>query len=447
MPQHDLEPTRIAVRTPMPRVSDRTRVHASIGVVALLCLVGGLGGWAATAELAGAVISQGTVVVDSNVKKVQHATGGIVGEIFVRDGDRVASGDLLLRLDDTITRANLGIITSQLDELEVRKARLVTERDGDTEVALPTTISARMAEAAVLELVAGERLLFESRRTGREGQKAQLKERMAQLQREIEGLDAQQTAKTREISLIEKELVGLIELQGKSLVPSIRVMSLQRDEARLQGERAQHIAAVAQARGRIAEISLQVIQLDQDLRTEVTKELREVQAKMAELSERRIAAQDQLRRIDVRSPQAGVVHQMGVHTIGGVISPSEPIMLIVPEGEALVIEARVAPQDIDQVSPGQVSIVRFSAFNQRTTPELTGAVQRVAADLIREPQLNQGYFVTRIQLSSSELSRLGTLKLVPGMPAEVHIRTSERTPLSYLLKPLTDQFARAFTER
>src|SRR5262245_10417166 len=430
----------------LKQVSDKLAGYIAIGMFALLLLAGGLGGWATTSELAGAVIAQGTVVVDSNVKKVQHPTGGIVGRIFVRDGDRVTTGDLLLRLDDTITRANLQIVTGQLDELEIRMTRLVAERDGKLALEVPATLISRMTEPGILENIQGEQALFESRSTARAGQKAQLAERIVQLHREVEGIEAQQQAKNQEIDLLQKELLGLFELEKKNLVPSLKMTNMQRESARLLGARAQLIASAAQTRGKIAETELQVLQIDQDLKTEVMKELREIQTKRAELNERRVTAEDLLRRIDVRAPQAGIVHQMSVHTLGGVINSSEPVMLIVPEEDALVIEAKVAPQNIDQVRSGQTAFIRFTAFNQRTTPEFLGTVHRVAADLIKEPEVNQAYFVTRISLAPDELMRMGTLKLVPGMPAEVHIKTAERTALSYLMKPLMDQIARAFAE-
>lgn len=418
----------------------------AIGLAALLLIAGGFGGWAATAELAGAVLAEGTVVVDSNVKKVQHPTGGVVGEIRVRDGDWVAAGALLLRLDDTINRANLQIITGQLDELAMRSARLIAERDGAGNVVAPAMFAERSDEPTLREMIAAEGTLFDSRRMARAGQKAQLVERIAQLSEEIVGLDGQEAAKASEVDLIEQELIGLLKLREKDLVPSIRVVGMQRESARLGGERSQLVAAAAQARGRIAETRLQILQLDQDFKTEVMGELREIQAKQAELNERRAAAQDQLKRIDIRSPQAGIVHQLSVHTVGGVISQSEPIMLIVPSSDALVIEAKVAPQDIDHVTVGQSAVLRFPAFNQQTTPEFSGSVQRVAADLTREPQLGQAYFLVRITLPEAELKRMGALRLVPGMPAEVQIRTGDRTPLSYLMKPLSDQVARAFKE-
>jgi membrane fusion protein, type I secretion system len=431
----------------LSRVSDKLGGYIAIGFIALLLLAGGLGGWAATSELAGAVIAEGTVVVDSNVKKVQHPTGGIVGRIFVRDGDRVTAGDLVLRLDDTITRANLQLVIGQLDELEIRGSRLVAERDGKLALEVPTALISRMTEPGMIENIHGEQALFESRNTARAGQKAQLVERIVQLHKEVEGIEAQQQAKDQEIDLLQKELLGLFELEKKNLVPSLKMTNMQREGARLKGARAQLMASAAQTRGKIAETELQVLQIDQDLKTEVMKELREIQSKRAELNERRVTAEDQLRRIELRAPQAGIVHQMSVHTIGGVINPSEPVLLIVPEEDALVIEAKVAPQYIDHVRSGQTAFIRFPAFNQRTTPEFLGTVHRVAADLSKEPELKQAYFVTRISLSPDELMRMGTLKLVPGMPAEVHIKTTERTALSYLMKPLSDQIARAFTEQ
>ena len=418
-----------------------------IGFAAVLLCVGGIGGWAASVNLEGAVVAAGTVVVDSNVKKVQHPTGGVVGEIRVRDGDKVEAGDLVMRLDETITRANLGVITSQLDELAVREARLKGERDGLATIELPESLAERAESPTLKEILAGERTLFNSRRTGREGQKAQLGERVNQLTEEIGGLTAQAAAKAREIELATAELQEIEKLWVKNLVPLSRIIQLRREAARIEGERAQIVASVAQSKAKIAETNLQIIQLDQDHKTEVMKDLRDAQAKYAELSERRVAADDQLKRIDIRSPQTGIVHQLSVYTVGGVISPGETMMLIVPEGDELVIEAKIAPQDIDHVHVGQDAYVRFTAFNQRTTPEFNGKVVRLAADLTKEQQSGQSYFVARINLPGEETNRLGRLKLVPGMPAEVYIRTPERTALSFFIKPLRDQIARTFTEQ
>jgi HlyD family secretion protein len=408
--------------------------------------VGGLGGWAVVTELSGAVVAPGAVVVDSYVKKVQHPTGGVVGEILARDGDRVRSGDVVIRLDETVARANLAMVSKSLDELDTRQSRLEAERDGLERVAVPAALKRRLSEPELERLVLGEVRLFESRREAREGQKAQLKERISQLQEQIDGLDLQAAAKADEIQLIQSELTGVEQLWRKNLVPITRVTALKREETRLRGERGQLISNVAQAKGRISETALQILQIDQDLRSEVSKELREVQAKVAELVERRVAAEDQLKRIDIRAPQDGFVHQSIVHTVGGVINAGEPLMMIVPEADELSIEVKVSPQDIDQLQPGLDTVLRLSAFNQRTTPELKGRVSLIAADLVTDQRSGVQYYPVRVAFADGERDRLGALKLVPGMPVEGFIQTGYRTVFSYLTKPIADNMAKAFRE-
>ena len=425
--------------------SIRSHLLGGLAVVALLA--GGVGGLAATTELSGAVIAPGSLVVDSNVKKVQHPTGGVVGELRARDGDKVKAGDIVVRLDETITQANLAIVVKSLNELQSRLARLEAERDNVDTIVFPAELLARAGDPELARSMTGERNLFEFRKSARAGQKAQLRERIAQLKEEIQGLTGQVAAKKRETELIGQELEGVRDLWRKNLVQIQRVTALERDAARLEGERGQLIASTAQAKGKISEIELQILQIDQDLRSEVAKDLREVQGKIAELVERKVAAEDQLKRIDIRAPQDGMVHQSTVHTVGGVISPGESIMLIVPEADALTVEAKLAPQDIDQVRVGQTAALRFSAFSQRTTPELDGVVSRVSADLTTDQRTGAAYFVVRITLSDSEIARLGGLRLVPGMPVETFIRTGERTVLSYVMKPFTDQINRSFRSR
>ena len=423
------------------------RRHVLLSLSAAALLTGGLGGWAATTELAGAVVAPGTLVVDSFVKKVQHPTGGVVGELRVRDGDLVRAGQVVLRLDETVTRANLSAIDKGLVELTARQGRLEAERDGAAQVEFPADLRERgRTEPAAGKVVAGEARLFELRREARAGQKAQLKERTGQLREEIQGLTGQVAGKRREIDLISRELEGVRELWRKNLIPIQRVTALERDAARLEGEYGQLVASIAQAKGRISETELQVIQVDQDLRSEVAKELGEVNGKIAELVERRVAAEDQLKRTDIRAPQDGVVHQLAVHTVGGVINPGEPIMLVVPRADTLVIEAKVTPRDIDQVQRGQAAMLRLTAFNQRTTPEVEGTVSLVAADQITDEKSGTSYFKVHVAPSPEALARLKGVKLVPGMPAEVFIRTGERTVLSYLTKPINDQVGRAFKE-
>jgi len=423
------------------------RHHSLAGILAVIFLAGGVGGWAATTEIAGAVVAPGVIVVESNVKKVQHPTGGIVGELLVREGQRVEAGAVLLRLDETVTRASLAVITKTLDELGARQARLEAERDDAPEIAFPDDLLARLQDTHVQQLMVAEEKLFELRRVARLGKKAQLQERIIQLREEIEGLEGQSVAKKREIELMNPELDSVRVLWEKELVPISRMTALEREAVRLEGERNQLIASAAQARGRVSEVELQIIQIDQDLRSEVARELREIQAKVSELGERRVAAEDQLKRIDIRAPQSGFVHQLSVHTVGGVISPAEPIMLIVPQADNLAIEARIPPQNIDQLSLGQAVAIRFAAFNQRTTPEINGAITRISADVAREAQTGFEFYVIRVAMPLEEITRLGNVQLVPGMPVEIFVRTGDRSVLSYLLKPLQDQVARAFRER
>ena len=438
--------------------SDGTRIRAArsassicIGLAVVVVLVGGVGGWAATSQLSGAVIAPGTVVVESNVKKVQHPTGGVVGEIFVKEGGAVEAGQVVLRLDDTVTKATLGVVRSQLDEFTARQARLLAERDDAEAIAFPDELTSRRADASVATALAGEEKLFESRRSARTGQRAQLRERIAQTNEEIRGLSAQQAAKESEIDLIGKELVGVTDLYQKNLVSISRFMQLQRDQTRLQGERGQLIADIARARGKISETELQIIQLDQDFRTEVLKDLREAQGKIAELKERVTAAEDQLKRVELRAPQSGVVHQLSVHTVGGVIGNGETIMQIVPRADELVVEAKVAPQDIDQVAVGTSVTVRIMAGNQRTAPELIG---RDHAHLRRpHPRAAAGLAARAGLLHGTHRAAGGPGDAAQGHPpcsrhARRGLHPDRRAhPAEYLLKPLKEQIARTFRER
>jgi HlyD family secretion protein len=423
------------------------RRHVLTTVAVVVLLAGGLGGWATTTELSGAVIASGVLVVETNVKKVQHPTGGVVGELRVRDGTRVKGGDIVVRLDDTTTRANLAIVLKSLDELGARQARLEAERDDDEKIDFPADLLARKRDPDVARILGSEQILFELRHKARLGQKSQLRERIAQLQDEIIGLTGQAEAKKTEIEMIHEELKGVRELWDKRLVSIQRWMALEREAARITGERGQIISSIAQAKGKTAEIKLQILQVDQDLRSEVAKELREIQAKSAELVERKVAAQDQLMRVDIRAPQDGIVHQLAVHTVGGVVTASEPLMLVVPEADRLTVEAKLPPQNVDQVSIGQRATLRFAAFNQRTTPEINGVVTVVSADIAQDQKTGATYYIVRIGMPPEEVARLEGLKLIAGMPVEAFIQTGDRTVMSYLVKPLHDQIMKAFRER
>ena len=423
------------------------RLHLVIGLAAVVILAGGLGGWASTQEISGALIAPGQIVVESNVKKVQHPTGGVVGEVRARDGDTVKAGDIVVRLDDTVTKANLAIVTKNLDAAWARAARLEAEQRGTDKIKFPPQLTERAGDPDVAAVMASETKLFDVRVNGRAGQKAQLNERITQLNEEISGLTAQARAKDQEIALVEKELAGVSDLYDKHLVQISRLTTLQRDQARLNGEKAQYIPSRAQAKGKISETELQIIQVDKDMVSEVSKDLRETNDKIGEFIERKVTAEDQLRRVDIRAPQDGIVAQSTVHTVGGVITAGDAIMLIVPQTDDLQVEAKVQPQDIDKLQIGQKTLLRLSAFNQRTTPELNGVVSRVSPDVATDQRTGQSYYTIRVSMPPQEVARLGEVKLIPGMPVEAFVQTGDRTVISYLMKPLHDQLMRAFRER
>ncbi len=431
----------------MQGVRRSIRLHLIIGLSVVAVLAGGLGTWASTQEISGALIAPGQIVVETNVKKVQHPTGGVVGELLARDGDLVKAGQILVRLDDTVTKANLAIVTKNLDAAMARAARLEAEQRGLDKIKFPPQLVSRAGDGDVAGVMASESKLFDVRVTGRAGQKAQLRERVTQLNEEIAGLTAQENAKSQEIALIEKELAGVRQLYDQRLVQISRLTTLERDAARLNGERAQYIASRAQAKGKITETELQIIQVDRDMVSEVSKDLRETNDKIGEYIERKVTAEDQLRRVDIRAPQDGIVEQSTVHTVGGVITAGDAIMIVVPQSDDLQVEAKVNPQDIDKLQVGQKTLLRLSAFNQRTTPELSGVVSRVSPDVTTEQRTGQSYYTIRVSMPPEEIARLGDAKLIPGMPAEAFVQTGDRTMLSYLMKPLHDQLMRAFREK
>ena len=425
-------------------VQQSLRGHLGLGLAAVAVLMFVIFGWGTLSEISGAVIAPGKLVVDSNVKKVQHPTGGVVGTLNVKDGDRVKKGDIVVRLDETQARTSLAIVTKALDEMDSRQARLVAERDGADKVTFPDELLARRNEPEVAQATASEQRLFELRRSAREGQKAQLLEQVDQLRQQILGNDEQVAAKSKEIDWNRQELDGIRGLWKQNLVPFNRVTTLERDSARLHGERGALTASIAQAKGRMAEIQLKILQIDEDLRTEVGKELAEIRGKRSELTERRVAAEDQLKRIDLVAPQDGRVFQQAVHTVGGVIQAGEVLMLVVPDADELIIEAKVAPQDVDQIHVGQLAVVQFAAFNRRTTPEMNGEVIGIGADITQDDRRNEAYYAVRIRISDKEMARLEGLQPMAGMPVEVFIKTSPRTVVSYLTKPLREQIDRAF---
>lgn len=405
------------------------------------------GGWFFLMPLAGAVVVPGNLVVQSNVKAIQHPTGGVVAEIKVRNGSRVGAGDLLVRLDATQAQASLQMVSKQLDEVRAKMARLTAERDELAQLQIPPALAARADDETVKSLLASEQSLFKARASARQSQKDLLQSRVAQLNEEISGLEVQVDSRGKQLELIQGEMAGVQDLFDKRLVPLARLTALQREAARIDGERGQLVSSIAETKSKVGEAQLQIVRIDQDFRTEVVKELGEAQGKEAELVERGVAARDLLERIEIRAPSSGIVHQLAAHTIGGVIRAGDTIMEIVPDAEDLQVEARLQPQDIDHVHTGQTAFVRFSAFNQRTTPQLAGIVSYVSADTSRDQQTNAPYFTVRVTLPDDERRRLADLQLVPGMPAEVFMQTGSRTMVSYLFKPIAEQMRRAFVEQ
>jgi len=416
------------------------------GFITLVLLVGGIGGWAVTTDLAGAVLAPGTVVVASSVKKIQHPTGGIVGAILVKNGDRVNAGDVLIRLDETVTRANLQSVTKQLDELAGQEARLVAERDDADRVTFPDDLLARNAEPSVARILSGEQTLFEKRTSTLRSELSQLGERISGLREEIAGTTAQVEAKGKEIDLIAKELASLEGLEAKQLVTTSRMMSLRREAARLEGERAQLTASIGQSKQKIAEIEVQRLGAESQAKGDIVKDLREAEGKIAELSERRIAAEDQLRRVELKSPVNGVVDQMKVFTIGGVINSGEEIMLVVPDDDRLLVEAKISPRDIEEARQHETALVRLTAFDQRTTPTVEGRVVTVAADLTHESQTGASYFVARIEIPETELKKLEKNKIILGYTAILSTRDLGKEYFKLELRLSRNQAATAILE-
>jgi len=385
-------------------------------------------------------------VVEGSAKRIQSRDGGIVAEIQVADGDYVEAGDLLIRLDETETRAELAIIESALAESEARRARLLAERDGAAKVTFPTDLMERRDDLQVAELLDGEVQLFESKKAVLAGREEQMNQRIDQLEEEIAGVSAQAASTTEQSRLIGEELESLRPLLEEGFVALTRVRGLEREQARLLGDGGEREAEAARAQASIGETRLAIIELTDEARSTTLQELGEAESRIAELGERRNEAQTKLSRTSLRAPIAGLVYELKVHTIGGVIGSGETIMSIVPQADELVIEARVRPQDIDEIAQGQSAIVRFTAFNQRNTMQAEARVIHVSADASPETRDAPPTYAVRLKLPADVLVQLGELKLKPGMPADVFIQTRTRTPLSYLLQPLSDQIARSFRE-
>ena len=420
------------------------QLKAALRVLTISAAVAG--SWVTLVPLSGAVVLPGKLVVESSLKKIQHPSGGVVAAIPVQDGMHVNAGTVLVRLDETQVRANEQLVANQLDQVRARIARLIGEREGSNGLQLSKALADRIGDPAVAQLVAAETALFNARAAARNGQKQLSQSNISQFEKQIDGLNAEIQSKTSQIGLIASELTGIQELYAKGLVPLTRMTTLQRDSARLEGERAELTATIAATKAKIGQAQLQISQIDQDFRSEVMKDLREAQDKEAELAERNVAARDQLDRIEIRAPTSGIVHELAVHTIGGVIRPGDVIMEIVPDADALEIEGHLPPNEIDQVAVNQRAYLRFSTLDRPTMAQVAGTVTYVSADLSHDEQSNANFYTVKIGLPSGERHRLDGMTLVSGMPVEIFLQTGSRTMLRYLLKPITDQFHRMFNE-
>jgi epimerase transport system membrane fusion protein len=419
------------------------------GYIILLVAFGLFGGWAALAGLDSAVVAPGVVNVDSYRKTVQHLEGGIVKEILVRDGDAVKIGDVLLRLDDTQVRAQLEMVRNQYLTYLALGARLATEREQHKTITFPEELREEARnDPRVQDILTAQEREFEARRGSLQGEIAVLEQRIDQLEEQIRGLDAMQAIKQKRIDSYREEVKDMKKLFDRGLGDKLRLREMERLALELEGERAGHLSDLSRAKIQISETRLQILQLQKAFQEDIASQLRDTQAKHFDLQERLRALRDTLDRTEIRATTDGVVVGMGVHTIGGGITPGSQILDLVPRGERMVVEAHVSPVDIDKMHPGLVADIRFSAFNMRTTPVVEGTVETVSADRLTDPATHQPYYLARIAVTPTgkeKLSALG-LTVLPGMPAEVMIKIGERTFLNYLAQPITNSLARAFRE-
>ena len=419
-----------------------------IGLFGLLLLVGGFGTWAVVSNIAGAIIASGRIEVDRNRQVVQHPDGGVVAEIQVDEGDTVELGEVLIKLDANLLRSELLIAEGQLFELMARRGRLEAERDGESVLTFDEELTtAASGRAEVADLIAGQERLFEARKASVARETEQLEKRRSQISNQIDGIKAQQDSLKRQIELIGKELSNQRSLLDKGLAQAGTVLNLERASADLDGTLGELIASEAQAEGRITEIDIETLKLGTRQREDSITRLRDLQYRELELAEQRRSLIDRLQRLDITAPVSGIVYGLQVHTPRSVIRPADPVLYLVPQDRPLVIAAKVETIHIDKIFVGQPVTLRFSALDQRQTPELFGTVTQVSADAFEDTNTQASFYRAEIVLNDGEQEKLpeGTV-LIPGMPVEAFIRTDDRSPLAYLVKPLADYFTKAFRE-
>ena len=431
--------TRADRRNPFPAIV--------FGLVVIAVGLGGFVGWAALADISSAVVASGTLKVKSNRKKVQTLAGGTVRELVARNGIRVETGDVLLRLDDTTVRSSMEILQNNYDLARATVARLRAELSREETISFPFDMITRRHDEAVADIFNGQRQLFAARGNSLKGQGGMLTERVGQLNEEIAGLQAQSQAKSEQINIVSQEHDALEQLLKSGIVARTRVLELEKELSRLKGQRGEHEAGIARARRLIAETKLQHVQTGTNFDKEIASELGEKEAEMFAAHGRLTAAKHELAQTVIRATDSGVVVGLNVHTIGGVLKPGETLLEIVPQKDNLFVEVDIRPTDIDSVSLGLTSEVVFSAFSQRKAPRLEGEVVYVSADALSKSETGVAYYSAHVSVTEEELSRLDTLALVPGMPVDVMIKTGQRTPLAYLIDPLRDSLWKAWREQ
>jgi HlyD family secretion protein/epimerase transport system membrane fusion protein len=432
---------------PVKPAPSNYRTPALVGMALIIVVFGGLGAWSALASLDSAAVAPGTVTVESKRKSVQHMEGGIVRQILVNDGDNVRRGDVLVRMDDTRIKAQLAIVRGQLDAAKGLAARLTAERDEAPTIAFPPDLLERMSDPNVRGIVDGQRMLFEARRASRRGEIEILQQRVGQLKEEISGLQRQQKARGEQITLIQDELKGLLELFEKGYAPKTRILALQREAARLTGERGQDIAQIARSENSIGEAQLRILQIRKDVQEKVAQELRETNDKIYDLEERWVATKDQLERSNVVAPVDGTVMGKAVFTEGGVVQPGFVMMYVVPNDDRLIVEAQLSVNNIDDVRLGESVEIRLSGLNQRKTPMLFGTLTYVSPDRTADERTGMPFYVARIEVPDHELLKIKDVKLSAGMPAVVFVKTGERSPFDYMITPFLNSINRSFREQ
>lgn len=421
----------------------RKQLFLAIGVGGLF--FGGVCTAAAYAEISGAVMAAGKIIVLGRAKQVEHPDGGTIAEMVVSEGDHVEAGALLFRLDGTMARANLGIIEGQLAQLMVQEARLLAEQAGRTGIDLPAELSFVPEDRRTL-LSEAQKMLKLARQMTRSSQKSQLEKQVAQFAEQITALEAQRKAVDENVALVDEQLRRYDSLNARGLITQSQLIAMQREKASLIGSQSALTAEIIETQQAKTQAELKFIQVDEAFYESVLTELDQKRPEIAKLSEERIAAQDKLRRLDIRAPIAGSLHQLNIHTIGSVAAPGETLVNIIPDDDELIVEAMISPADVDQVFSGQDARIRLSGLNQRVTPELGASVIDISPDLTIEERTGASYYLARLRIPESEIAKVGETLLKPGMPAEVFVQTESRTILSYMIKPLSDQVRHAMRE-